>query len=171
MPCRKNHSVPKKLFPLLNINPNPAMMKPTVVAVVSIKFSAMMLTTFFERTKPASRKPKPACIKNTRKAAKRTHTVSTALNTVSCPGPAAWAVRVKRVIIKRAMMGTAIIRIRFNMICSPLRLDETTRLASGITLNAACLKITGAGSFEFTGFATSFLLPVWRIFIYNSHLK
>ena len=83
IPCRKNHSVPKKPLPAPNISPNPSKMKPIVVIVVSIRFSAMMFTTFFERTKPASKKPKPACMKNTRNAATNTHTVSTALTTLS----------------------------------------------------------------------------------------
>ncbi len=92
MPRRANHSVPKKLLPLPNISPKPTMTKATVANVVSMKFSAMMLTTFLERTKPASRKPKPACMKKTRKAQISTQTVSSAL-TSGC-SPCAAAVRV-----------------------------------------------------------------------------
>ncbi len=87
-----NHSVPKNALPEPNIRPKPTKIKPRVLIVVSMKFSAMMLTTCLERTNPASRKPKPACMKNTRNAATSTHTVSSAFTSGCSPCAAAvWA--------------------------------------------------------------------------------
>ncbi len=84
------------------------MMKPTVVIVVSMRFSAMILTTFLERTKPASSKPNPACMKKTRKAANSTQTVSTALTTVSL----SWAKAVLLEKMNRAAISATLIKRR-----------------------------------------------------------
>ncbi len=55
------------------------MKKPSEAIQKSRKFLVRMLQVFFDRMKPASTMPNPACIKNTRNAAMSTHTVSIAI--------------------------------------------------------------------------------------------
>ncbi len=54
----------------------PKMKKPMEAMQKSIRFFIRMLAVFLARIRPASSMPKPACIRNTRKAAISTHMVS-----------------------------------------------------------------------------------------------
>jgi len=66
-------------LPSPNINPQPKIQKAMDDIPNTIKFFASMLTVFFERQSPDSSMAKPKFMKNTRKAVKRTHTVSNAI--------------------------------------------------------------------------------------------
>ncbi len=67
-------SPPKALAP--NIKPKPHIQKMIEPNRKSTTFFITMLTAFLARVKPHSTSVKPACMKNTKKAAKQTHRTS-----------------------------------------------------------------------------------------------
>ena len=84
-PFRKKNWWPIHPLPTPNMNANPNAQKSSAHRHVSTMHSCRMLTTSRVRAKPASSIMKPACMKNTRKAATSTHAVFVPLITeVSC---------------------------------------------------------------------------------------
>ena len=76
---RKKNSWPMKPLPAPNMNAKPNAQNSMPHRHVSTMHSSRMLTTSRVRAKPASSIMKPACMKNTRKAATSTHTVLSGL--------------------------------------------------------------------------------------------
>ena len=72
---RKKKLWPMRPLPIPNMNAKPNADHKMPHNAVSKMHSIMMLTDSRDRAKPASRAMKPACMKNTRKAATNTHIV------------------------------------------------------------------------------------------------
>jgi len=81
--------------------PNPNIQKAIEPTAKSIRFFIKTLTTFLARTKPASSIAKPGCIKKTRNAESKVHTVSNAFALDSAKELAAKPLLSKRKKIRR----------------------------------------------------------------------
>ena len=84
--------------PSPNIIPHPTTKKAMPVTANTTKFFARILTVFFARQNPDSRRANPAAMNMTRNAASRVHNVSratlelfTCWSTLSTVGAASWA--------------------------------------------------------------------------------
>ncbi len=76
LPSPAKPLVPKKPLVTPNIRPKPTSQKTRLPTEKSIRFFMSMLTAFLALVKPVSTMAKPACMKNTKKAATHVQTMS-----------------------------------------------------------------------------------------------